>query len=37
MTGFKIIKTVKGNDKTIKISDVSTELIYTYYKELEKL
>ena len=32
MTGFKIIKTVKGNDKTIKISDVSTELIYTYYK-----
>ena len=32
MTGFKITKTVKGNDKTIKISDVSTELIYTYYK-----
>ena len=32
MTGFKITKTIKGNDKTIKISDVSTELIYTYYK-----
>ena len=32
MTGFKITKTVKGNDKAIKISDVSTELIYTYYK-----
>ena len=32
MTGFKITKTDKGNDKTIKISDVSTELIYTYYK-----
>ena len=32
MTGFKITKTVKGNDKTIEISDVSTELIYTYYK-----
>ena len=31
MTNFNITKTVKGNDKSIKISDVSTELIYTYY------
>ena len=31
MTSFNITKTVKGNDKSIKISDVSTELVYTYY------
>ena len=31
MTSFKITKTEKGKDKTIKIDDVSNELIYTYY------
>ena len=31
MTGFKITKIVKGNNKSTKISDVSTELVYTYY------
>lgn len=31
MTSFNITKTIKGNDKSIKISDVSTELVYTYY------
>ena len=31
MTSFNITKTVNGNDKSIKISDVSTELVYTYY------
>ncbi|MGM9875892.1 MAG: CapA family protein [Bacilli bacterium] len=31
MTSFNITKTVKSNDKSIKISDVSTELVYTYY------
>ena len=31
MTSFNITKTIKGNDNSIKISDVSTELVYTYY------
>ena len=31
MTSFNITKTVKDSNKSIKISDVSTELIYTYY------
>ena len=31
MTSFKITKTELGEDKTIKIDDVSNELIYTYY------
>ena len=31
MTSFKITKTELGKDKTIKIDDVSNELIYTYY------
>ena len=33
MTSFKIEKTVKGNDKQIKISDVNNELIYNYYNQ----
>lgn len=31
MTRFKITKTVKGEDTSIKIDDVNNELIYTYY------
>jgi len=31
MTSFKITKTVKGDEKTIKIDNVSNELVYTYY------
>lgn len=33
MSSFKIEKTVKGEEKTIKISDVSNELIYNYYNQ----
>jgi len=31
MTSFKITKTVKGDEKNIKIDNISNELIYTYY------
>lgn len=31
MTSLKITKTVKGKEKTVKIDNVSNELIYTYY------
>ena len=31
MTSFKITKTTKGKDTSIKIDSVSNELIYTYY------
>lgn len=31
MTSLKITKTVKGEEKSIKIDNISNELIYTYY------
>lgn len=31
MTGFNITKTVKGKDTSIKIDNVTNELVYTYY------
>lgn len=33
MTNLKIEKTVKGKDKTIKITNVENELIYNYYNQ----
>ncbi len=33
MTNFKIEKTVKDNEKTIKITNVENELIYNYYNQ----
>ena len=33
MTDFKIEKTVKGNKKEIKITNVENELIYNYYNQ----